>query len=384
MPHQVKAITIFLSSPGDVASERKKIIQEINAWNQRNLRSSGISFQPLTWEDAVSSDIGAYSQEVINRQIGNYDVFLGLMWGRFGTKTAVAESGTEEEYLGALERSQSGQLMKLCFLFRNDSIAINEIDIEQLSKVRDFKVAVQRSGVLYGEYEGDLALSRQIIKILDSIAIHFKEDSIDGAPGINLPKNPMSIGRVINVEDDEEDNGLFEFEDNLHNAVERFLVLNEKWTSSLRDLGNYVETRTEQLNRIAIYGRDRSAFRDEIGLISNKLNEYSKGVSTYIDEVINSLDQTGSNVEAISEFSLEFTPESERSSLENTIIPVLDSINYAIKNMESLNSTIASLPRMSKSFNRARSEAYQLHERYIAKLKTESLRMSQLLEKLQS
>ena len=37
-------------------------------------------------------------QDVVNRQIGEYDLFVGILWNRMGTPTAVATSGTEEEF----------------------------------------------------------------------------------------------------------------------------------------------------------------------------------------------------------------------------------------------------------------------------------------------
>ena len=46
---------------------------------------------------------GGEPEVLINDQIGKYDIFLGVMWRRFGTPTGVAESGTEEEFRRALE-----------------------------------------------------------------------------------------------------------------------------------------------------------------------------------------------------------------------------------------------------------------------------------------
>ena len=51
------------------------------------------------WEKDVFPAFGEDSQDVINKQIGtDYNIFVGIMWKKFGTPTSRAESGTEEEF----------------------------------------------------------------------------------------------------------------------------------------------------------------------------------------------------------------------------------------------------------------------------------------------
>ncbi len=54
----------------------------------------------LRWETHALPGAGR-PQEVITRAIGDYDVFVGVMWRRFGTPTGRAGSGTEEEFENA-------------------------------------------------------------------------------------------------------------------------------------------------------------------------------------------------------------------------------------------------------------------------------------------
>ncbi|PYL26201.1 MAG: hypothetical protein DMF37_02915 [Verrucomicrobia bacterium] len=42
--------------------------------------------------------MGADAQDVINHQLAEYDIFLGIMSCRFGSPTKRAHSGTEEEF----------------------------------------------------------------------------------------------------------------------------------------------------------------------------------------------------------------------------------------------------------------------------------------------
>jgi len=95
MNEQRKIFRVFLASPGDTKNERRvaeKVISELN----RTVGSrDGFSLVLLKWETNTYASVGTYSQEVINRQIGDFDIFIGIMWKKFGTPTKVAGSGSE-------------------------------------------------------------------------------------------------------------------------------------------------------------------------------------------------------------------------------------------------------------------------------------------------
>ncbi|MYD31374.1 MAG: DUF4062 domain-containing protein, partial [Nitrospira sp. SB0661_bin_20] len=59
----------------------------------------------VRWETRTTPGFGKDPQDVINKQISDaYDIFIGIMWTRFGTPTPRAGSGTEEEFLRAYDR----------------------------------------------------------------------------------------------------------------------------------------------------------------------------------------------------------------------------------------------------------------------------------------
>ncbi|CAK8716487.1 hypothetical protein KKHLCK_05615 [Candidatus Electrothrix laxa] len=105
MAKKLTLLQVFVASPGDVKDERTlldDVISEFNkTWGNRN----GVTLDLLKWETDSHPSFGVDPQEVINNQIGdNYDVFIGIMWGRFGSPTKRAESGTEEEFNRAYAR----------------------------------------------------------------------------------------------------------------------------------------------------------------------------------------------------------------------------------------------------------------------------------------
>ena len=150
-----KIIKCFIASPGDTAEERdrcEKVFSEIN-------RGIGVAYnfelQSLRWENDVHPGIGVDGQDVINRQIeGKYDLFIGIMYTRFGMPTARAESGTEEEFANAYKRALELKNMEIMFYFNDEKISPSKIDIEQYRKVQHFRDNVVAKKCMYALYEG--------------------------------------------------------------------------------------------------------------------------------------------------------------------------------------------------------------------------------------
>src|SRR4051794_11197900 len=101
MPTPVIVHSAFVSSPGDVATERSVTPRIVSELNGVYLQATGHILWPLMWE-TMSGGLGEDPQAVINRQTPDYDIFVGIVWSRFGTPTKRAGSGTEEEFDRAL------------------------------------------------------------------------------------------------------------------------------------------------------------------------------------------------------------------------------------------------------------------------------------------
>jgi len=89
-------------------------------------------------------------QGVINAQIGAYDIFVGIMWKRFGTPTGIAESGTLEEFNLAYEHWQLDNNFPVLFYFSQAKYKPNSIsEIEQAAKVLAFKEQLATKGLVW-------------------------------------------------------------------------------------------------------------------------------------------------------------------------------------------------------------------------------------------
>lgn len=154
MVHVLRRLRVFVSSPSDVQEERKSLAKIINELNRHIAPDKGFILDLISWETHVRPGMGDDPQEVINRQIPDYDIFIGILWNRFGTPTKRAESGTEEEFNIAYERWRLKGQPEILFYFNRLPYALNgPDDIEQRKKVMEFNKKLREKG-LVREYNG--------------------------------------------------------------------------------------------------------------------------------------------------------------------------------------------------------------------------------------
>ena len=154
MARNEKVFVAFVASPSDVEDERNKleeVVQELNSTWGRNLSAR---LELIRWETHSYPGADQDAQAVINQQIGNeYDIFIGIMWGRFGSPTERAASGTEEEFHRVWQRHQDGSDVKIMFYFKDAPIAPSKLDPKQLAKIQSFKSKIGDEGVFHWSFQ---------------------------------------------------------------------------------------------------------------------------------------------------------------------------------------------------------------------------------------
>ncbi|KWT89407.1 hypothetical protein [Candidatus Magnetominusculus xianensis] len=118
-----KSITIkvFLASPSDVCLERGYVaetVQRINAQDGRN-HQPRYYLDLYRWENDLTSGWGT-PQNNINTQLkpGEADIFIGILWSKFGTPTEHFGSGTEEEFEKAQNQWEATQTSPYLIFFK--------------------------------------------------------------------------------------------------------------------------------------------------------------------------------------------------------------------------------------------------------------------------
>lgn len=120
MVEQITVIRVFLASPGDLQVEREIIDAMIEDLNKTWCFSLGIILRLVRWEHDVRPGISTDPQAVVNAQVrDDYDVFLGMLWGRMGTPTPRHSSGTHEEFERAISRWNSTGSPEIMIYFKD-------------------------------------------------------------------------------------------------------------------------------------------------------------------------------------------------------------------------------------------------------------------------
>jgi Domain of unknown function (DUF4062) len=144
----IRIIRLLLSSPGDVSEERDRVARAVFRFNQDAVEESGLFIKLVRWED-MAPQIGPKAQTVINKQIGIYHIFCGIMWNRFGTPTEIAASGTKEEFDAAVNCWEASRRPWITFYFcdRPANFTTPE-QLEQKRLVLEFRTHLNGKGLV--------------------------------------------------------------------------------------------------------------------------------------------------------------------------------------------------------------------------------------------
>ncbi len=96
-------LRVFLASPSDVPDERKRVARIIDAMNKAEARTHGIALALLKWEDTAPG-MGRPEQVLLDQLAPEkWDIFIGVLWLRFGSVTGGIDPDTQQPYLSGTE-----------------------------------------------------------------------------------------------------------------------------------------------------------------------------------------------------------------------------------------------------------------------------------------
>lgn len=158
-------LTVFIASPEDLQKERreaKEVVDELNGTVGENL---GWHIDLLGWEDTLPKY--GRPQEIINQDVDSCDLFIGLLWKRWGEPTGKYSSGFEEEFHRATNRREETDSPEIWLFFKEIKPDALDDPGEQLQRVLAFRKAQQESKILfYKEFIDSGDWSRQLRKYL--------------------------------------------------------------------------------------------------------------------------------------------------------------------------------------------------------------------------
>ncbi|WP_116826738.1 DUF4062 domain-containing protein [Pseudomonas syringae] len=172
-----KVVSFFLASPGDLNEERKIAKQVADELNSMFSHKLNVHIDLVGWEETVSS--AGRPQEIINRELERCDVFIGMVWKRWGSapdNESKFQSGFEEEFTIATTGNRQNKKPLISLFFKKiDTPALNDPG-EQLQRVINFrKKVISEKTILFKDFETTAEFENLIRKCIVSYVLEHIE-----------------------------------------------------------------------------------------------------------------------------------------------------------------------------------------------------------------
>ncbi len=190
-----KKVRVLIASPSDVTKERDRLIQVISEFNRSGqpIESQGFHVEALDWRTHVHPEMGRPEQVILNQlPVNSWDIFVGIMWTRFGTPTGkldektklTIDSGTYEEFQNAYDSWKVKQRPLILFYRCRRKIDPAKLDPAQTAKVdeffKQFSAGKEHEGI-YTEYDSAQDFERKVRTDLQKVILSLsrQEESSD-------------------------------------------------------------------------------------------------------------------------------------------------------------------------------------------------------------
>ena len=373
MPRTEKVFGVFVSSPSDLEDERNRLNEVIQEFNITWSQNFGIRLDLIRWETHGYPGIGKDPQDVLNQELpDDFDIFIGLMWGRFGTETERAGSGTEEEFLWTLKRYRKDpNSVKIMFYFKDAPISPSDIDPDQLKRVNEFRTSLGSKGSLFWEFK-DLNQFEQLLRqhlsrqVQEFVRSQSQEDVVPSTPSQNRSGGDTKEGETNDLG----------FLDYIDKAEEDFSALNEitsRIVEQVETLGKNMNKRTEEIDAALTQTQgqmSRSKSRNLIDRAATDMNHFVSSMAQELPLFKEMLEQGADAVVQIALISTEFVSEDKTQirQMHGDLSTFLPNLENAFNSLELLKNSVEALPRMTSNLNRAKRETVEVLDKLLYSL----------------
>lgn len=377
MARQETIFTVMVASPSDVDEERNRLEEVIRELNIAWARELGIRLELVRWETHAFPSFGEDAQAVINGQIpDDYDLFIGIMWYRFGTPTGRAGSGTIEEFRRAKERfDRDPSALQLMIYFKDAPapIAPSKLDYDQIAKVAEFRASLGSEGGLFWPYLTTedfeklvrLHLTRHVQAFRSKDATHHKQ--------VIIRSEEESLSLSKNYSDDEP--GLLDLMEQFEDEFATLHEISDRIAAATIEIGEKMEARTKETQQFAAGpdSRNRKAAKRLIAKAATDMEQFVHRIeaelplfSQHLNAGINALIQA-------SQMSLDFTIKGEdlEQVKENLagVRALCETLTGVDEQITAFQRVVASLPRMTTQLNRAKRLVVDVLQRLIDEIR---------------
>ena len=360
MPRDERAFVVVVASPSDMQPERDALEEVIRELNLTWSRKLGIRLDLVRWETHGVPGFGTDAQDVLNRELpDDPDIFIGLMWGRYGTPTSSAGSGTEEEFKRALKRyRQDSASIRIMIYFKDAPLPPSQIDPDQLALVQRFRSSLDDEGGLYWNFS-------EIDKFEGLIRLHLTrqvQELYDGAQGEAVSDSAAQINSAAASFEAVEELGLIDYLDVVDENFSSLVEITERISNETTALGQRMRERTKEMTEAveqAPQGQlSRRVARALTGKAAGDMTNYVIRMRTELPLFDDLLHRGAEAAGRAALMAMDTAAEDKNQVItaKQQLGALHDALGTACDGMVSFRDSVKSMPRMTVDLNRAKRE----------------------------
>lgn len=260
MSQSIKQVKVVISCPSDVAKEKNIILDICHTLSDNIYSKKNLNIKTIDWEKDVPHIItGEEPQKIIDRQLDkeDYDIYIGILWKRFGDPKEKGLTPTEGEFEDALKRYKETGRPIIKFFFKKESFyPENEYEALQILAIQKFKERIKSIG-LYESFNTDLEFQKKLFISIPQIIeqLTFSKDSKIQFRRIKYNEVISYISRKIYPSEKYKPDEFWFIRDNDKEDITKLL----KFKNRLVLIGDAGSGKTIELERIANYFSQENA-----------------------------------------------------------------------------------------------------------------------------
>lgn len=371
MPRNETVISIFVASPSDVSEERKaleSVILELNKTWSKNLN---LRLDLIKWETDIYPGFGAYPQDVINKQLNDeYDVFIAMFWGKFGSPTLNAESGTLEEFDRAYAKYiADNDSVDIMIYFKDQPIPPSKMDFEQLKNIQELKSALGEKGGLYWMFENTADFESLLRSHLSKVAQKWSTKHNSTIP---VNSTILDIAKAAESQplDDYDEFGLLDYLEIYEDRMFDMTSALASMTEATDKIGQQFKRRTDEIKVLTNTGDngDLKKARRVMKLSSDDMDRYSEIMELQTKLAAKSREEAFDSLSKALSVYVDFQHaenSTDLNDLEDSLLHMREAAGKTIDGLSEFRETFANLPRLTIQLNKSKRRAIKVLDTFL-------------------
>ena len=381
-----------------------KVVEELNRMLDK---AHKITLKMISWPDDFRPGVNEDPQSELNQQLqSHYDIYIGVLGSRFGTPTARAGSGTEEEFQLAISRFlQDTTSVRVFFYFKRANLDPLTIDTEQLQKVQKFRAGFPEQGVVYMDFKNTANFVEMVKKHLwnlitdewqnnawqsvklPTIASNSKKDVSENEDTENQVQDENeSITELVKETENvvEEEVGYFDLIEEFYKAVDSMTSKMGEMAKYTTQIGEQFTAHTDAANELMEkYGNKPkvggsreaqkylSKAKDVIDGVANALDSYTTKMTPNISALKTDLSVMLTRFRDAYKFAKEQleTPEEQKQQDIAALTKFVETMDSVVDQITGFQETLRNIPALTTKFKKAQRHAAAVLGELIAEIK---------------